>query len=227
MAANQRGNHNLQLNYGSDLGHIANADGSPDTPANFGPSTMNASITGSGRRQDVDNVSLFANGEVNTGSTLTFKDQLGAGDRLSASPVPAGQSHGATEAWPRRRGPANGGQHQVSVPYLKNTRAAKARARRLLDQRPAFPPTTPAGAHRTSRTFLIMPALRHDSSVHPYLRLELRVRFGVTGGFANSPTPTPRASASASTVAHAGARWPASSLTTPGSDSPAAWASFA
>jgi hypothetical protein len=73
-------NEILPFNYGSDLGHLANADGSPDTPANFGPSTMNVNITGSGRKQDVDNVSLFANGEVNTGSTLNFNEQLGAGD---------------------------------------------------------------------------------------------------------------------------------------------------
>jgi hypothetical protein len=71
-----QGNNNLLFNYGSDLGHI----GAPDVASAFGPSTFNVNITDSGRRQDVDNVTLFANGEVNTGSTLNFNTQLGAGN---------------------------------------------------------------------------------------------------------------------------------------------------
>jgi hypothetical protein len=79
------GNNNLLFNYGIDLGHIANANGSPDTPANFGPGTFNLNITDSGRHQDVDNVTLFANGEINTGSTLNVTTQLGAGNNTFKS----------------------------------------------------------------------------------------------------------------------------------------------
>ncbi len=74
------GNNNLRINYGSDLGHLAAPAGTPDAPGDFGPSTFNVNIADSGRRQDVDNVTLFANGEVNTGSTLNFNTQLGAGN---------------------------------------------------------------------------------------------------------------------------------------------------
>jgi len=74
------GNNNLTFNYGSDLGHLAGPAGTADQPGDFGPSTFNVNITDSGRRQDVDNVTLFANGEVNTGSTLNFNTQLGAGN---------------------------------------------------------------------------------------------------------------------------------------------------
>jgi hypothetical protein len=74
------GNNNLALNYGSDLGHLAGPAGTPDQPGEFGPSTFNVNITDSGRRQDTDNVTLFANGEVNTGSTLNLNTQLGAGN---------------------------------------------------------------------------------------------------------------------------------------------------
>jgi hypothetical protein len=80
-----RGNNNLLFNYGIDLGHIANPSGSPDTPANFGPGTFNVNISDSGRRQDVDNVTLFANGEINTGSTLNVNAQLGAGNNTFRS----------------------------------------------------------------------------------------------------------------------------------------------
>src|SRR5262249_5612974 len=73
------GNNNLQFNYGSDLGHLAGPAGTPDAPGDFGPSTFNVNIIDSGRPQDVDNVTLFANGEINTGSTLNFNTQLGAG----------------------------------------------------------------------------------------------------------------------------------------------------
>jgi hypothetical protein len=75
-----QGNTNLVFNYGSDLGHLAAPAGTPDAPGDFGPSTFNVNITDSGRRQDVDNVTLFANGEINTGSTLNFNTQLGAGN---------------------------------------------------------------------------------------------------------------------------------------------------
>jgi hypothetical protein len=72
------GNNNLAFNYGSDLGHLAGTG--PDAPEDFGPSTFNVNITGSDRRRDVDNVTLFANGEVNTGSTLNFNVQFLAGN---------------------------------------------------------------------------------------------------------------------------------------------------
>jgi hypothetical protein len=75
-----QGNTNLVFNYGSDLGHLAAPAGTADAPGDFGPSTFNVNITDSGRRQDVDNVTLFANGEINTGSTLNFNTQLGAGN---------------------------------------------------------------------------------------------------------------------------------------------------
>jgi hypothetical protein len=41
---------------------------------------LNVNINASDRRQDVDNITLFANGEVNTGSTLNFNTNLGAGN---------------------------------------------------------------------------------------------------------------------------------------------------
>jgi hypothetical protein len=74
------GNNNLRINYGSDLGHLAGPAGTPDKPGDFGPSTFNVNVSDSGRRRDVDNVTLFANGEVNSGSTLNFNTQLGAGN---------------------------------------------------------------------------------------------------------------------------------------------------
>src|SRR5262249_42147690 len=43
-------------------------------------STMNVNIIGSQRNQDADNVSLFANGVVNSRSTLNFTANLGAGN---------------------------------------------------------------------------------------------------------------------------------------------------
>jgi hypothetical protein len=81
------GNNNLKFNYGSDLGHLAGAG----VPGDFGPATFNVSITGSNRPQDVDNVTLFANGEVNTGSTLNFDDQLGAGNNTFKAVIDAAQ----------------------------------------------------------------------------------------------------------------------------------------
>jgi hypothetical protein len=74
------GNNNLLFNYGIDLGHQAAPAGSSDTAANFGPGTMTVNITDSGRAQDTDNVTLFANGEINTGSTLDVSTTLGAGN---------------------------------------------------------------------------------------------------------------------------------------------------
>jgi hypothetical protein len=83
------GNNNLRFNYGSDLGHLAGPAGTPDAPGDFGPSTMNVTITDSGRHQDTDNVTLFANGEINTGSTLNFNTQLGAGNNTFRTVVDA------------------------------------------------------------------------------------------------------------------------------------------
>jgi hypothetical protein len=74
------GNNNLQFNYGIDLGHRAEPNGAADQPGDFGPGTFNVNIADSGRRQDVDNVTLFANGEINTGSTWNFNTQLGGGN---------------------------------------------------------------------------------------------------------------------------------------------------
>jgi hypothetical protein len=74
------GNNNLLVNYGIDLGHLAPSDGTAAAAGDFGPSTFNVNVTGSDHRRDVDNVMLFANGEVNTGSTLNFNTNLGAGN---------------------------------------------------------------------------------------------------------------------------------------------------
>jgi hypothetical protein len=73
------GNANLQFNYGVDLGHFGE-DKAPGDPTAFGPATMNVTISGSDRRRDVDNVTLFANGVVDTGSILNFTTNLGAGN---------------------------------------------------------------------------------------------------------------------------------------------------
>jgi hypothetical protein len=81
------GTNNLAFNYGSDLGHLAGAG----VAADFGPSTFNVDITGSGRRQDVANVTLFANGEVNTGSTLNFATQFLAGNNTFKAVIDANQ----------------------------------------------------------------------------------------------------------------------------------------
>jgi hypothetical protein len=76
------GTNNLVFNYGSDLGHLAPPAGVAASPGDFGPSTFNVDITGSRRSQDVANVTLFANGEINTGSTLNFTTQFIAGNNL-------------------------------------------------------------------------------------------------------------------------------------------------
>jgi hypothetical protein len=75
-----RGNSNLALHYGIDLGHLAPPVGTTATASDFGPSTMNVNITDSSRAQDTDNVTLTAVGEVNTASTLNVNAQLGAGN---------------------------------------------------------------------------------------------------------------------------------------------------
>lgn len=71
-----RGDINFAVNDGINLGDIAFFPGR----AGFGPSTLNVNINASDRRQDVDNITLFANGEVNTGSTLNFNTDLGGGN---------------------------------------------------------------------------------------------------------------------------------------------------
>jgi hypothetical protein len=75
-----QGNNNLLFNYGIDLGHLAPPAGTPAAASDFGPSTFNVAITGSSRHQDVANVTLFANGEVNTASTLNFDTRFLAGN---------------------------------------------------------------------------------------------------------------------------------------------------
>jgi hypothetical protein len=74
------GNTSLLFNYGSDLGHLAGPAGTPDQPGDFGPSAFDVNIAASHRRQDVDSITLFANGEINTGSTLNWNTNLGAGN---------------------------------------------------------------------------------------------------------------------------------------------------
>jgi len=86
-----QGNTNLTFNYGSDLGHLAGPAGTSDQPGDFGPSTFNVNIAGSARRQDTDNITLFANGEINTGSTLDFNTQLGAGNNSFKATFDANQ----------------------------------------------------------------------------------------------------------------------------------------
>ncbi|HZY89796.1 MAG TPA: hypothetical protein VFE78_33550 [Gemmataceae bacterium] len=80
-----QGTNNLRFNYGIDLGHRAAPAGTADAPGDFAPGTFNVNIADSGRRQDVANVTLFANGEINTGSTLNFNTQLGAGNNTFRS----------------------------------------------------------------------------------------------------------------------------------------------
>jgi hypothetical protein len=70
------GDINFAVNDGINLGDIAFFPGS----TGFGPSSLNVNINASDRRQDVDNITLFANGEVNTGSTLNFNTNLGGGN---------------------------------------------------------------------------------------------------------------------------------------------------
>jgi hypothetical protein len=81
------GNNNLLFNYGIDLGHLAPPAGTPDSPGDFGPGTFNVNIADSRRHQDVDNTTMFFNGEVNTGSTLNVNTQLGAGNNSFQSVI--------------------------------------------------------------------------------------------------------------------------------------------
>ena len=74
------GQNNLLFKYGIDLGHLAPPAGTPGSAGDFGPSIMSVNITGSDRRRDTANVKLFANGEVNTGSTLNFGTKFLAGN---------------------------------------------------------------------------------------------------------------------------------------------------
>src|SRR5262249_35236616 len=101
-----RGNTNLAFAYGVDLGDFADVPG----PAGFGRSTMNVSITGSRRGQDVDNVTLLASGAVDTGSTLNFNADLGAGDDRLAALIDAANFRSANGA-----GGTAGGAAHVSV----------------------------------------------------------------------------------------------------------------
>jgi hypothetical protein len=71
-----QGDSNFLFSDHVDLGHLPEVPG----PAGFGPSTMNVTINGSARPQDVDNVTLLMNGVVNTGSTLNFNTHLGGGN---------------------------------------------------------------------------------------------------------------------------------------------------
>jgi hypothetical protein len=81
------GTNNLLFNYGSDLGHLAGAGAAGD----FGPSTFNVNITGSNRSQDVANITLFADGEVNSGSTLNWNTQFFAGNNSFKGVIDANQ----------------------------------------------------------------------------------------------------------------------------------------
>ncbi|PWT86623.1 MAG: TIGR03118 family protein, partial [Proteobacteria bacterium] len=76
------GDANFLFNDEVNLGHLVR-DRQLDGPAAFGRSTMNVSILGSNRTQDVDNISLFANGVVNTASVLNFSTRLSAGNNSS------------------------------------------------------------------------------------------------------------------------------------------------
>jgi hypothetical protein len=72
------GNNNFLFNYGIDLGHLAPTGAA--AASDFGASTFNVSITGSQGPSDSANVTLFANGEVNTASTLNFDTRFISGN---------------------------------------------------------------------------------------------------------------------------------------------------
>src|SRR5262249_34054183 len=78
-------NTNLAFLCGGDLGDSTDLPG----PAGFGRSTMNVNITGSNRNRDVDNITLFADGAVDTGSTLNLNANLGAGNNSFRSVIDA------------------------------------------------------------------------------------------------------------------------------------------
>jgi uncharacterized protein (TIGR03118 family) len=101
-----QGNINLAFNDKVDLGHF-DEDKAPGDPTAFGPSTMNVNIAGSGRRQDVDNVTLLASGVVNTASTLNFNTNLGAGNNSFKGMIDANTFRIANDAG----GSAGGAAH--------------------------------------------------------------------------------------------------------------------
>src|SRR5262249_9515295 len=101
-----RGTINFAFNDGIDLGHF-DEDKAPGDPTAFGPSTMNVNIAGTGRKQDVDTVTLLASGVVNTGSTLNFNTSLGAGDSSFTGLIDAGTFRIANDAG----GSAGGAAH--------------------------------------------------------------------------------------------------------------------
>jgi hypothetical protein len=86
-----QGTNNLRFNYGSDLGHLAPPAGTPASAGDFGPSTFNVNITGSDRPGSAANVTLFANGEVNTGSTFNWNTQFITGNNTFKTIIDANQ----------------------------------------------------------------------------------------------------------------------------------------
>jgi uncharacterized protein (TIGR03118 family) len=114
------GNSNLVFNDGIDLGHFGE-DRDPGDPTAFGPSTMNVAINGSDRKQDVDTVSLFANGVVNSGSTLNFITNLGAGNSTFKGTFDASTFRIADDGGTGAGGVANftvqGGQGNNSISF--------------------------------------------------------------------------------------------------------------
>jgi hypothetical protein len=104
-----RGNINFAFNDDIGLGHFEEDD-APGDPTAFGPSQMNVSIAGNGRRQDVDNVRLLASGVVDTASTLNFSASVGAGDGSFTGLIDAGRVRIANDA-----GGSTGGAAQSNV----------------------------------------------------------------------------------------------------------------
>ena len=109
------GTNNLVFNYGSDLGHLAPPAGTPASAGDFGPSTFNVNITGSDRPQDVANVTLFANGEVNTASTLTFNVQFVAGNNTFKGVFDASQLQIDDDGGQFLSGPHQGGAAHFNI----------------------------------------------------------------------------------------------------------------
>jgi uncharacterized protein (TIGR03118 family) len=120
-----QGNTNLAFTYGVDLGDFTDVPG----PAGFGRSTMNVNITGSNRGQDVDNVTLLASGAVDTGSTLNFNANLGAGNDRFAALIDAGNFRIANGAGGTAGGAAHfnvqagSGDDAISFKSLNQNRA--------------------------------------------------------------------------------------------------------
>jgi hypothetical protein len=88
------GNIDLAFNYGVVLGNFTNGPG----PTRFGPANMTVNITGSSRSRDVDNITLFANGVVDSGSRLNFTTNLGAGNNSFKGVFDASTFHIADSA---------------------------------------------------------------------------------------------------------------------------------